>query len=61
MAIIVILTLPRILRRFGKWVVSGHATLQSQIKPTLSATVLPAKSDSDVMFCLQRYQSLLSR
>ena len=36
------------------------AELQSVFhKVSTNTTVLPAKSDSDVMFCLQRYQGLI--
>ena len=31
---------------------------RSNLVLALKATVLPAKSDSDVMFCLQSYQGL---
>ena len=30
----------------------------SQVKSILTTTVLPAKGDSDIMFCLQSYQGL---
>ena len=36
----------------------AHGT-GTQVLNICTSTVLPAKSDSDVMFCLQRYQGLI--
>ena len=39
----------------------GEATLKQELQAELSnvGTILPAKSDSDIMFCLQSYHGLI--
>ena len=44
-------------RNFGPAVVTGKLEKQ-WVRNKHQASVLPAKSDSDVMFCLQSYQGL---
>ena len=42
--------------RFGTYRIYMHSAVFIN---TFTATVLPAKSNSDVMFCLQSYQGLI--